>query len=282
VNTIIIEEADRFGLAQLYQMRGRVGRSTRVGYAYLTYRYDKNLTEEASRRLQAIKEFTELGSGFKIAMRDLEIRGAGNVLGAEQHGFMLEVGFDLYCQMLEEAVARLKGKPQSRRVESEIKISIDAFIPDYYIPEAGQKLAMYKRLAALNDPGDLEDVLDELIDRYGAPPRSVLDLIAVTRLRISASQAGVASVNEQRSEWVVQFIPDRFVEPAALQKLPAEMLRRIQLRPGGAAFRFSWAIAGEPASVCAENLAKFLGLVTEGFHHGEDALMGSNADSIPG
>src|SRR5699024_1947824 len=169
VNTMIIHDADQMGLSQLYQLRGRVGRSNRTAYAFLMYKRDKMLKEVAEKRLHAIREFTDLGSGFKITMRDLEIRGAGNLLGAEQHGHMEAVGYDLYCKMLEEAVQEEKGEKRQESFETTIDMSLDAFIPDRYIPNEVQKLDIYKRIAGIESREEYEDMLEELMDRFGEP-----------------------------------------------------------------------------------------------------------------
>ena len=185
VNTIIIHDADRFGLSQLYQLRGRVGRSNRTAYAFLMYRRNKMLREVAEKRLSAIREFSELGSGFKIAMKDLEIRGAGNLLGAQQHGHMEAVGYDLYCKMLNEAVLRLKGNKavDEDDFETVADIQIDAFIPDSYIKNEALKLDIYRRIAAIEGEEEKDDMLEELIDRFGEPPTAVMNLLAITLLR---------------------------------------------------------------------------------------------------
>ena len=177
-NTLIIEDADHMGLAQLHQIRGRVGRSTRRAYAYLTYRRGKVLTEVASKRLGAIREFAEFGSGFKIAMRDLEIRGAGNVLGPEQSGFLLSVGYDMYLKLLEEAVLEERGEKPERPTECAADLSVAASIPDRYVPSPEQRMDLYRRIAAIRSEADADDVMDELIDRYGDPPRTVNNLIS--------------------------------------------------------------------------------------------------------
>jgi transcription-repair coupling factor (superfamily II helicase) len=171
VNTLIVFDADKMGLSQLYQLRGRVGRSNRVAYAYFTYRKDKVLTEVAEKRLQAIKEFTELGSGFKIAMRDLSIRGAGNLLGSQQHGFIDSVGFDLYSQMLKEAIEERKSELKTDvRPTVEIDLEIDAYIPDTYIKDGHQKIEMYKRFRGIVDLEDIEELREEMLDRFGEYP----------------------------------------------------------------------------------------------------------------
>ena len=167
VNTLIMEDADRLGLAQLHQIRGRVGRSSRRAFAYLTYRRGKVLSEVASKRLEAIREFAEFGSGFKIAMRDLEIRGAGNVLGPEQSGFLLSVGYDMYLKLLEEAVLLEQGQPLPTRTECAANLSVSASIPDKYIPSPEQRMDLYRRIAAVRSETEADELVDELIDRYG-------------------------------------------------------------------------------------------------------------------
>ncbi len=197
VNTLIVRDADRFGLAQLYQLRGRVGRSGRTAYAFLTYRKDKEMGEEAAKRLTAIRQFTELGSGIHIAMRDLQIRGAGNMLGEAQSGHMAAVGYDLYCQMLASAVKRLKGDAPEEEFTTSIDIEADAFIPPGYIPDESQKLEIYRRIAALMTEEEKEDLIDELIDRYGDLPSEMEPLLEVASLRILAHSADVVSVEQK-------------------------------------------------------------------------------------
>lgn len=196
VNTMIIHDSDRLGLSQLYQLRGRVGRSNRMAYAFLLYKRDKLLKEVAEKRLSAIREFTDLGSGFKIAMRDLEIRGAGNLLGAEQHGHMEAVGYDLYCKMLNEAVKHLKGEMEESYTTT-IDLNIDAFIPDSYIPNEYQKLDIYKRIAAIDSEDEMDDMVEELIDRFGDIPKKVEALLAVAHLKALAHMVCVTSVEQK-------------------------------------------------------------------------------------
>ena len=198
-NTIIVYDADRFGLSQLYQMRGRVGRSHRTAYAYFLYRHNKILNEVAEKRLQAVKEFTELGSGFKIAMRDLEIRGAGNLLGREQHGNIAGVGFVMYVQMLEEAVNRLRNEGYTKTVDvrTTLEVRVDAFIDDTYIEHGGQKIEMYQRLALVRTEEALEELKNELTDRFGKPTRAVQNLLKATHLRIRAQKDLVLSVSQK-------------------------------------------------------------------------------------
>ncbi len=200
-NTMIVHDADRMGLSQLYQLRGRVGRSNRTSYAFLMYKRDKLLKEEAEKRLQAIREFTELGSGIKIAMRDLEIRGAGNVLGAEQHGHMEAVGYDLYCKMLNEAVLALKGEPvESETYETVVECDINAYIPAYYIKNEYQKLDIYKRISAIETEDEYMDMQDELTDRFGDIPKSVENLLKIAALKALAHRAYVTEVSINRQE----------------------------------------------------------------------------------
>lgn len=198
-NTIIVYDADHFGLSQLYQMRGRVGRSHRMAYAYFLYRRDKILSEVAEKRLQAIKEFTELGSGFKIAMRDLEIRGAGNLLGREQHGNIASVGFAMYCHMLEEAIAKAQNGQSLETLppETVMDIRVDAFIDGAYIENGGQKIEMYQRLATLNSVQELEALTDEMIDRYGTPTRPVETLLKATAVRLQGKKLGLSNIVEK-------------------------------------------------------------------------------------
>lgn len=201
VNTLIVYDADRMGLSQLYQLRGRVGRSNRVAYAYFTYRKDKVLNEVAEKRLQAIKEFTELGSGFKIAMRDLSIRGAGNILGAEQHGFIDSVGFDLYSQMLKEAIEKRRGVHQEeKQTEVEIDIEVDAYIPDTYISDGLQKIDMYKRFKAISTLEELEELREEMLDRFGEYPDEVDYLFQIAEMKVYAKQNGVESIKQHKQQ----------------------------------------------------------------------------------
>lgn len=205
VNTLIVHDADRMGLAQLYQLRGRVGRSNRVAYAYFMYQRDKVLTDVAEQRLQAIKEFTELGSGFKIAMRDLSIRGAGNLLGAQQHGFIDSVGFDLYSQMLEEAIAeRQTGVKKEDKPDIEILLNVDAYIPDAYIPDGYQKIQMYKRIKAMDQADDYEEIIEELQDRFGDLPIETERLLRIARMKVWGLEMGVISIKEKQKVIAIQ------------------------------------------------------------------------------
>lgn len=197
-NTMIIHDADQLGLSQMYQLRGRVGRSNRMAYAFFMYRRDKLLKEVAEKRLSAIREFTDLGSGFKIAMRDLEIRGAGNLLGAEQHGHMEAVGYDLYCKMLNEAVKHLKGELDEESYTTTVDLNVDAFIPSGYIPNEYQKLDIYKRIASIESQEEMDDMLEELVDRFGDVPKKVQQLLSIALLKALAHDVYVISVEQKQ------------------------------------------------------------------------------------
>ncbi|OEH92635.1 transcription-repair coupling factor [Bacillus solimangrovi] len=210
VNTLIVHNADRMGLSQLYQLRGRVGRSNRIAYAYFTYKKDKILKEEAEKRLQAIKEFTELGSGFKIAMRDLTIRGAGNLLGAQQHGFIDSVGFNMYSQMLQDAIEERKGtNTENKTTDVEISIPIDAYIPEEYIPDSKQKIDMYKMFRSVDTIDEINDLKKELKDRFGQYPKEVEDLFRVAYLRVLAKKAFVESITVKNKDIIIFVVKEK-------------------------------------------------------------------------
>ena len=234
-NTMIIHDADQLGLSQMYQLRGRVGRSNRMAYAFLMYRRDKLLKEVAEKRLAAIREFTDLGSGFKIAMRDLEIRGAGNLLGAEQHGHMEAVGYDLYCKMLNEAVKHLKGELEEEPYTTTVDLNVDAFIPASYIPNEYQKLDIYKRIASIENEEEMDDMLEELIDRFGDVPKKVQQLLSIALLKSLAHSVYVVSV-EQKGEVFKFVMYDKakvHVEriPALLEKFKGNLKFTVDTNP---------------------------------------------------
>ncbi|MUT67709.1 transcription-repair coupling factor [Paenibacillus sp. NEAU-GSW1] len=211
VNTLIVHDADKMGLSQLYQLRGRVGRSNRIAYAYFTYQRDKVLTEVAEKRLQSIKEFTELGSGFKIAMRDLAIRGAGNLLGAEQHGYIASVGFDLYSQMLADEIAARKASmdgvevKEERAVSTLIDVSVDAYLPSDYIYDSIQKIEIYKKVATVRSFDEADDLAEEMIDRFGNLPQAVDNLLSVARLKVYGSLYGIEQISQKQDDLIVRF-----------------------------------------------------------------------------
>ncbi len=236
VNTMIIQDSDRLGLAQLYQLRGRVGRSGRMAYAFLLYRRDKLLKEEAEKRLAAIREFTDLGSGFRIAMRDLEIRGAGNLLGAEQHGHMEAVGYDLYCKMLNEAVRHLKGEAEEEEdYSTSVDLNVDAYIPDSYIPNEYHKLDIYKRVAAIESEEDKEDMTGELIDRFGDLPKKVETLLEVAGLKALAHSVYVTQVEQKGETYTfvmyerARVMPERI--PQLMEEFGGDLVFRANAQP---------------------------------------------------
>ncbi|WP_160036674.1 transcription-repair coupling factor [Paenibacillus sp. An7] len=240
VNTLIVHDADKMGLSQLYQLRGRVGRSNRIAYAYFTYQRDKVLTEVAEKRLQSIKEFTELGSGFKIAMRDLTIRGAGNLLGAEQHGFIASVGFDLYSQMLAEEINKRKvtmlgeEAPQQSSWTTAIDLSIDAYLPSDYIYDSIQKIEIYKKVAVLASFDDTMELEDELVDRFGDLPEAVTNLLTVARLKIYGKAYGIESIVQRGDDITLKFYEgqENTVNGAKLIQIGNQFERRVQFEQG--------------------------------------------------
>ncbi len=222
VNTMIIHDADNMGLSQLYQLRGRVGRSNHTSYAFLMYRRDKMLKEIAEKRLAAIKEYTDLGSGFKIAMRDLEIRGAGNLLGAKQHGHMAAVGYDLYCKMLNEAVKEAKGIETFEHYETSVDVDIDAYIPENYVPNETQKLDLYKRIAGIENKEEKEEMLEELIDRFGDPPKSVENLLMLAEYKSTAHKYYFTEVAQKGEEVRFTLFERAKVNPAKIPEFVAQ------------------------------------------------------------
>lgn len=221
VNTLVVEDADKLGLAQLHQLRGRIGRSARRSYAYLTYRRGKILQETAAKRLAAIREYVEFGSGFKIAMRDLEIRGAGNLLGPEQSGYLMSVGYDLYLKLLEEAVLEERGEEKRIETECSADLTVNANIPERYVPTAEQRMDLYRRIAAIRTGDDASDLLDEMLDRYGEAPKSVLALLDVALLRAAAARAGISDISQKGETLRFQlaiFRPEALVRLCGLPK----------------------------------------------------------------
>jgi transcription-repair coupling factor (superfamily II helicase) len=232
-NTIIVYDADRFGLSQLYQMRGRVGRSPRLAYAYFTYREEKVLSEIAEKRLQAIKEFAELGAGFKIAMRDLEIRGAGNLLGAQQSGHIVSVGFEMYCRLLDEAVQEQRdGVVVEPPPEPVLEFNIDAYLDGDYIGDAMHKIEIYQRIAAIRNEHHISEILAELIDRFGDPTKPVINLLTVARVKNLARQLGIRSLIERKDVVEIIFGDKPNVDVPKLFDLKAKYPARISILPG--------------------------------------------------
>ena len=232
VNTIVINDADKLGLAQMYQLRGRVGRSDAQAYAYCLYTPSKVLSEQAQGRLKAIREFTSLGSGYQIALRDMEIRGVGNILGSEQHGHMISVGFELYCKILEESVAELKGEAVVQEADTAVDINVTAFIPESYIEDNEQRLIEYKRLADVKTDRELIMLLDEWRDRFGAIPKETEQLTKVVKLRLVASSANVQSIQPDM-QGLRLYVPFRLQQWIPIQNgLPKHLANRTTYKPG--------------------------------------------------
>lgn len=230
VNTMIIHDSDRYGLSQLYQLRGRIGRSNRTAYAFLMYRQNVMLKETAEKRLAAIREYTDLGSGFKIAMRDLELRGAGNLLGAQQHGHMNAVGYDLYCKMLSEAVKEAKGIRTMEDFETSIDLNIDAFLPDSYISNEFQKLDIYKRIAGIETQQDYDEMLEELLDRFGEPGKAVLNLLAIAKLKAIAHQGYVTEIKQIGKAVRITLYEKARLDPQGIPLLLQKYRRGLQFK----------------------------------------------------
>ena len=232
VNTIIIQDADRMGLSQLYQLRGRVGRSNRTAYAFLLYKKDKMLKEVAEKRLHAIREYSDLGSGFKIAMRDMEIRGVGTLLGQRQHGHMQAVGYNLYCKMLSEAVQQMKGESKgvTEDFETVADFQIDAFIPDSYIRNEALKLDIYRRIATVENEAERDDMLEELLDRFGDPPKSVLNLLEITALKGQAHELYIKEIQGRPDHIVFTLYEKAMLNPARIPELIQKMEGRISFK----------------------------------------------------
>ncbi len=236
VNTLIVKDANNMGLSQLYQLRGRVGRSSRIAYAYFTYRRDRILSEVAEKRLAAIKEFTAFGSGYKIALRDLEIRGAGNLLGPEQHGHIDAVGFDLYCRLLEEAVREARGEEKAGPVETAVELPVEAYIPQTYVPDPNQKVEIYRRIAALSDEPALDDLAEELVDRFGDMPLPVRRLFRVARIKTLAGRIRIRNISEQSGFFRLLFAPGHLLTPEKLVNVGHQYKNRVKFANQGEDF----------------------------------------------
>ena len=257
VNTIIIEDSDRMGLSQLYQLRGRVGRSNRLAYAYLTFRKNKQLSEVAEKRLKAIKEFTEFGSGFKIAMRDLEIRGAGNILGSEQHGHMDLVGYDLYCRLLKSAVSELRGIKEEEKVETLVDIKVSAYIPEVYIKNHESRIEIYKKISHIENDTDASDIIDELVDRFGDIPPSVEALVDISLIKAYASELLIKQINQEEDKVLFYFKEGMPIPMEKLSRLIAENRGKIMLSAGVSPY-FSYRLSGKNEK---QNLANIKSLL---------------------
>ena len=262
VNTMIIHDSDRYGLSQLYQLRGRIGRSNRTAYAFLMYRKNTMLKETAEKRLSAIREYTDLGSGFKIAMRDLELRGAGNLLGAEQHGHMNAVGYDLYCKMLSEAVKEAKGIHTMEDFETTIDLTIDAFIPDTYISNEYQKLDIYKRIAGIESQQDYDDMLEELLDRFGEMPKAVLNLLAIARMKALAHRSYVTEIKQLGRDMRITLYEKAHIDPAGIPVLMQKYRRGLQFKAEQEP-KFIYTPQGRPLEALTDFLTELNSLVEE-------------------
>ena len=225
VNTIIVDEAGKMGLAQLYQLRGRVGRSNRIAYAYLTYRPDKIMNETAQKRLNAIREFNELGSGMKIALRDLQIRGAGNILGSEQHGYIHAVGFDLYCRLLEEETARMKGVDITPSYNTQLDIDVDYYIPESYIPDSGSKMRIYRSMLLASTQEEVEEIRAEVVDRFGTMPKPVENFFQIAGLRIIARSKNIKTLKRQNKNIEIQLAEE--LTPDFIQNLKGLKIKQL-------------------------------------------------------
>ena len=251
-NTMIVDEADKMGLSQLYQLRGRVGRSNRIAYAYLTYKKDKSLSQLAEKRLAAIREYTELGSGFKIAMRDLEIRGAGNLLGAEQHGHVAAVGFDLYCTMLDEAIRELKGEKSGKRREIEIDMQVSAFIPEYYIRDSAVKLGFYQRIQQARGISRIHLLEDEMIDRFGDIPDETWNLLRIAELKTYCADIGIRSLKQKGGIVSLRFEPDTGMDMAKLTSLMQKYKRQLTYGSDGGELVVRITVGSASAEKCLD------------------------------
>ncbi|MGE5628190.1 MAG: transcription-repair coupling factor [Solirubrobacterales bacterium] len=253
VNTMVINDADKMGLSQLYQLRGRVGRTNRIAYCYLTYRKDKILTEVAEKRLKAIKDFTELGSGFKIALKDLEIRGAGNMMGSSQHGHMAAIGYDLYCRMLEDTIRLVKGEIDKEPVETTVELKIDAFIPDNYIEDEVQKIEVYKKIASINSLEDVMDAMEELEDRFSDVPASVINLMDIAYIRSLAKTLGIEEIKDAKEEVLLIFEGRSRVDEAIIKGILKSYSKQVVFKMGDKP-----AVACRMSNIKRENLIGFL------------------------
>ena len=257
VNTLIVDEAEKMGLSQLHQLRGRVGRSHRLAYAYFTYRKDKSLTEIAEKRLQAIREFTEFGAGFKIAMRDMEIRGAGNILGPEQHGHLMAVGFDMYCRLLDEAVHELRGAVVEQLPEPTIDLNLNAFIGNQYITDPGVKIEIYKKIMHIEDRDDALSMVEELVDRFGDMPEPVRNLIAIAHIKALAFHAGVQGIVQHKDKISIRLHEDSGIKAEQLAPVTEYFGRRVSYE-AAPSLQINLSVRGYSGSDMLKNLELLL------------------------
>ncbi|MGL4731756.1 MAG: transcription-repair coupling factor [Clostridium sp.] len=261
-NTMIIYDSDRMGLSQLYQLRGRVGRSNRIAYAYFTYTKDKVLTEVAEKRLKAIKDFTELGSGFKIAMRDLEIRGAGNIMGSSQHGHMAVVGYDLYCRMLEDTIKLIKGDIENEPIETTVDLKIDAFIPSNYIVDETQKIEVYKKIASIDSYDYMMELQEEIEDRFSDIPPTVYNLMNIAYLKFLAKELGIIEIKEVKKEVVLTFENKKYLTKNIVNGILEKYIKHVNFKMGetpGIAYK----IVEDKKEKLLENLTKLVKFMKE-------------------
>jgi transcription-repair coupling factor (superfamily II helicase) len=250
-NTILINRADRLGLAELYQLRGRVGRASQRAYAYLLVPPETTLSDIARKRLSAMKEFSELGAGFRIAALDLELRGAGNMLGRQQHGHIESIGFDLYCQMLERAVSKLKGEEAAPELRTTLSLGFDVRIPENYIPSENLRLRTYKRISSIASEEEKLDVRKELEDRFGVPPTTVDNLLEYAVLKSMCERLRISAVERQGSRIAIRFHPETTIDPAALVSV-VRSRKGIKLDPSGVLWME--VTRGEPVPAAVRNV----------------------------
>jgi transcription-repair coupling factor (superfamily II helicase) len=264
-NTIIIDDATKLGLSQLYQLRGRVGRTSRTSYAFLFYSRDKIVSDQAEKRLNAMREFSDLGSGYRLAMKDLEIRGAGDVLGTMQHGMTEAIGYDLYCKMLNTAVARLKGEKIPYEFETRLALPVDAYMPENYIRTEAEKLTMYKRIARLSDMTELSNLEDELTDRYGPVPSPAHQLLLSALVKAKAHAIGACEVRGKRDGqfWITQltFTPQTTPDTAKAQKAAGEFGGSLLFAPGKDGGIFVWRVSESKAANVQEYLESVIAMI---------------------
>ena len=260
-NTILIENADRLGLSQLYQLRGRVGRSDVAAYAYMFYKRDKILSEVADKRLKSIKEFTQFGSGFKIAMRDLQIRGAGNIIGANQHGHFANVGYEMYCRLLSEAVGEVSGKKTEVNMPCEIDIRANAYLPHEYVTGEEERIKLYKDIAAIDNEQDVSRMIDEICDVYSDMPQCVMNLLAVALIKAKAKKAGMKKIRQYEKGLSVEFNEGVFFEAEFLQEIGKKYKLKLKSSAGQSILNVSVPYKSDILSFTDGFLTDFLGKI---------------------